>query len=486
VEPTTWSALEIARAVTAGERSAVAVAEHYLERARQRQPEVNGFSALLAARALEQAEAVDRRLRDGAPVGPLAGVPCAVKANICTAGDPTTCGSAILDDYRPPYDATAVSRLRDAGAVLLGKANCDEFAMGSSNETSAHWAVRHPLYPDRVPGGSSGGSAALVADGQAALSLGSDTGGSVRQPAAFCGVVGLKPTYGRVSRHGLVAFGSSLEQIGPLGRTVSDAATAFRIIAGPDGRDATCTAGPVEDPRARIEEGPQSLILGAPREYLEAEGLDPEVGRAVRETLDRLAGAGAEVREISLAMTPYAIPIYYLVADAEASSNLARYDGVRFGVRAGSTRNLRTMYGATRGRGFGTEVKRRIMLGTFALSTGYYDAFYRKAQRARTRLREEIEAVLAEVDAIVTPTTPTPAFRLGEKLDDPLAMYLSDVFTVPANLAGLPALSVPCGRSGDGLPIGLQVMGPPGGEALIFRVARAVELFLPGDPPSDA
>jgi aspartyl-tRNA(Asn)/glutamyl-tRNA(Gln) amidotransferase subunit A len=476
-DATSWDAARIARAVTAGEVSAVQVVEAHLDRARARQPSVNGFTALLPETAIDEARLVDRAVSEARPPGPLAGVPVAVKDNICTAGAPTTCGSAILEGYRPPYDATAVERLRSAGAVILGKTSCDEFGMGSSNENCVYGPVRHPEDPERVPGGSSGGSAAVVADRQAATALGSDTGGSVRQPAAFCGIAGFKPTYGRVSRYGLVSYGSSLDQIGTLGRTVADAALVLEVMAGPDPRDATAADVPTGAIRTSLDQGISGLSVAVPRECLESEGLDPAVRSAVESALSVLAREGADVREASLPMTPYAIPAYYLVATAEASSNLARYDGVRYGFRE-EGEGLRGMYRRTRGRRFGREVVRRIMLGTYALSAGYYDAYYLRAQRARTRVRQDLEATLAAADVIVTPTAPTGAFRIGEKVDDPLAMYLSDIYTVPANLAGLPALSVPCGRSAEGLPVGLQVIGPPFGEALVARVGHAVERLV--------
>jgi aspartyl-tRNA(Asn)/glutamyl-tRNA(Gln) amidotransferase subunit A len=481
---TGWSARRIAGAVSRGETSAAEVAEAWLARARSGRDRLNGFSCLLEETALEQARAVDLRVRTGENPGPLAGVPYAVKDNICTEGEPTSCASRLLEGYRPPYDATAVTRMRRAGAVLLGKTNCDEFGMGSSSESSCHGPVRNPWNPERVAGGSSGGSAAVVADRRACLALGSDTGGSVRQPAAFCGVVGLKPTYGRVSRWGLVAHGSSLDQIGPLASDVADAALAFEAVAGPDPRDATCLDEPVDGCAAGLDRGPGGMEIGVPRECLEPEGLEPEVAGLFRAALSRLEREGARVREVSVPLLREALPIYYLLATSEASSNLARFDGVRYGHRREVPGRLSETYAATRDRGFGEEVRRRILLGTHALSAGYRHAGYERAWRARGRFRSQMLEALEGVDLLASPTSPTAAFRLGEKLDDPLAMYLSDVFTVPASLAGLPAVSVPCGRTAEGLPVGFQLVGPPLAEALTLRAARAVEALAP--PPAES
>ncbi|MGC2546695.1 MAG: Asp-tRNA(Asn)/Glu-tRNA(Gln) amidotransferase subunit GatA, partial [Silvibacterium sp.] len=376
--------------------------------------------------------------------------------------------------YHPPYTATAVRRLADAGAVLLGKLNCDEFAMGSSNENSAYGPVRNPHATDRVPGGSSGGSAAAVAAGMAVATLGTDTGGSIRQPASFCGVVGVLPTYGRVSRYGLIAFASSLDRIGPFAASVRDAATVLGVIAGHDPLDATSSTEPVPDYTAKIDDGVRGLRLGVPAEYF-AEGLDPEVRRAVEATIDQLRAAGAEIKPISLPHTRYAVPTYYVIATAEASANLARFDGVRYGYRAPDAHTLSAMYRRSREGGFGPEVKRRIMLGTYVLSAGYYDAYYKKAQQVRRLLANDFLAAFHEVDAILTPTAPTPAFKLGEKVDGPMSMYLADIYTVTGSLAGICGISVPCGNSREGLPIGLQILGKHFDESTIFRVGQAVE-----------
>jgi aspartyl-tRNA(Asn)/glutamyl-tRNA(Gln) amidotransferase subunit A len=403
-------------------------------------------------------------------------VPVAIKDNLCTRGAPTTCGSRILGRYAPPYDATAVARLRAAGAVVLAKTNCDEFAMGSSNENSAYGPVRNPRDATRVPGGSSGGSAAAVAAGLVPLALGSDTGGSVRQPAAFCGVVGLKPTYGRVSRYGLVAFGSSLDQVGPLAGDVRDAALALAVMAGSDPADATSSAEPVPDLLAAAERGVRGLRVGRLAAFADAEGVAAEVRAALRTAADALHEAGAQVVDVDLPLAEYGIPIYYLVATSEASSNLARFDGVRYGDRrAGDRDPLAAFYEANRGAGFGAEVKRRIVLGTFALSAGYHDEYYGRALRARARLRRQIDDRFARVDLLLLPTTPTTAFPLGEKVDDPLAMYLSDVFTVLANLGGHPAVSIPApGRAGS-LPVGVQLMARRFDEATLVAAAAALE-----------
>jgi len=386
----------------------------------------------------------------------------------------TTAGSKVLSNFVPPYDCTAVAKLEAAGAVVLGKLNCDEFAMGSSNENSAYKPVHNPRDLSRVPGGSSGGSAAAVAAGMAVATLGSDTGGSIRQPAAFCGVVGLLPTYGRVSRYGLIAFASSLDHIGPLTKTVKDAAILLRQIAGRDPLDSTSADVPVPDYTQEIGREVKGLRIGIPKEYF-GEGLDPEIQQAIENSIDRLRAAGCEIVNISLPTTDYAIPTYYIVATAEASANLARYDGVRYGYRSKNTRTLSEMYRRTRDEGFGAEVKRRIMLGTYALSAGYYDAYYLKAQRVRTLLARDFDEVFAKVDAVITPTTPTPAFKLGEKTDDPLAMYLADIYTVTADLVGIPGISVPCGNTSSGLPIGLQILGKHFDEGTVLRLAHAVE-----------
>ncbi|GAB4387793.1 MAG: Asp-tRNA(Asn)/Glu-tRNA(Gln) amidotransferase subunit GatA [Thermodesulfovibrionales bacterium] len=406
--------------------------------------------------------------------GALSGVPLAVKDNMCTRGIRTTCSSKILENFVPPYESTATARLREAGCVLVGKTNLDEFAMGSSTENSGFHITRNPWDLERIPGGSSGGSAAAVAADECAGALGSDTGGSIRQPAALCGVVGMKPTYGRVSRYGLVAFASSLDQIGPITKTVRDAAALLGVISGVDRRDSTSAPVDVPDFAAAIGKDIKGLRVGVPKEYF-IEGMDPEVEAAVRKAIARLESLGAEAVEVSLPHTGYAVAAYYILATSEASSNLARYDGVKYGFRARGGRDLLEMYMETRARGFGAEVKRRIMLGTFALSSGYYEAYYRKAQQARTLIKRDFDEALAKVDVIATPTTPETAFRIGEKTADPLRMYLSDIFTISVNLAGSPAISVPCGFSASGLPVGLQIIGRHFDEPTVLRVAHAYE-----------
>jgi aspartyl-tRNA(Asn)/glutamyl-tRNA(Gln) amidotransferase subunit A len=447
--------------------------EAYLARIEHVDPMVRAYLTVTRERALRSAEAADARWRAGRPRGLLDGAPIAAKDVLCTRGIRTTCGSRILEHFVPPYDATVVERLARAGAVLLGKTNMDEFAMGSSTEHSAFFPTRNPWDRSRVPGGSSGGSSAAVGADLAAAALGTDTGGSIRQPAAFCGVVGLKPTYGRVSRYGLVAFASSLDQVGPLAKDVRDAALVLAAIAGPDPLDSTSADAPVPDYAASLDQPIGGLRIGVPREYF-SEGMDPEVERAVREAVAVLEQLGARTESLSLPTTDFALAAYYLIAPAEASSNLARYDGVKYGLRAPGARDVVEMYSTTRARGFGAEVKRRVMLGTYALSAGYYEAYYGKAQRVRTLVRRDFEAAFARVDLIVAPTTPGVAFKLGEK-EDPLAMYLNDVFTIPVNLSGLPGLSVRCGFTLGGLPIGLQLIGRPFDEATVLRVGHAYE-----------
>ena len=420
------------------------------------------------------ARAADERLARGKGVTPLTGVPIALKDLLCTQGVATTCGSHILHNYTPPYDATVVSRLREAGAVFLGKTNLDEFAMGSSNETSWFGVVKNPWDPQAVPGGSSGGSAAAVAAGGCAAALGSDTGGSIRQPASYCGVVGLKPTYGRVSRFGLVAFASSLDQIGPMTRDVKDAALLMNIISGKDPLDSTSADVEIPDFLKALTGKIRGLRIGLPKEYF-IEGMEPEVEARVREALETLKSLGADLREISLPHTNYAVDVYYLIAPAEASSNLARYDGVRYGYRTESPRDTASLYQGTRQEGFGEEVKRRIMLGAYALSSGYYDAYYLKAQKVRTLVREDFLRAFEEVDVIATPTAPTPAFKIGERRADPLTMYLSDIFTIPCNLAGIPGISVPCGLTSAGLPVGIQFMAKAFDEETLLRVSDAFQ-----------
>ena len=435
---------------------------------------VNAYLTLTRDRALQQAEKIDAIADSGDALPPLGGVPIAIKDVMVTRGVRSTAGSKILGNYVPPYDCTAVVRLTAAGAIILGKLNCDEFAMGSSNENSAWGPVRNPRDLTRVPGGSSGGSAAAVAAGTAVATLGSDTGGSIRQPAAFCGVVGLMPTYGRVSRYGLIAFGSSLDHIGPLTKSAKDAAILLRHLAGDDPMDSTSSRLPVPDYEQEIGQSVRGLRIGVPKEYFPQE-MDAEVRGSVEAGIELLAKAGCEVKPISLPNTGYAIPAYYVVATAEASSNLARFDGVRYGYRSPNAKTLSEMYRRSRDEGFGPEVKRRIMLGTYALSAGYYDAYYLKAQKVRTLIARDFTEAFKEVDAIVTPTTPTPAFKLGEKSDDPLAMYLADIFTVTASLAGIPGVSVPCGESKTGLPIGMQILGRYFEEGTILRLAHALE-----------
>src|SRR5690242_2942307 len=453
--------------------SATELASEALRFAEAENSRTNAFLHFSSDRALATAARVDEKLARGEDPGPLAGVPVAVKDVIVTKGLRTTCGSKLLANYVPPYDATAIVRLEAAGGVIIGKTNCDEFAMGSSNENSAFGPVRNPHAPDRVPGGSSGGSAAVVAQRTAVVALGSDTGGSVRQPASFCGVVGVTPTYGRVSRYGLTAFASSLDHIGPLARTVRDAATVLRVIAGRDPADSTSAAAPVPDYTAALDGAVKGLKLGLPREYLK--DLTSETGALIARAVDVFKNLGCEVREISLPNTDAAVACYYILATAEASSNLARYDGVRYTFRSGTAGTLHDMYRNTRGAGFGAECKRRIMLGTYVLSAGYYDAYYLKAQQVRTLIARDFTQAFEQVDAIVAPVSPFPAFRLGEKVDDPLAMYLSDIYTITGDLAGIPCMSVPCGTTAEGLPVGMQILTRHFDETTMFRIADAFE-----------
>ncbi len=453
--------------------SAVELATEALRFAEAENPRTNAYLHFAPERALAAARRADEKVARGEDPGPLGGVPVAVKDVIVTEGVRTTCASRLLANYVPPYDATAVERLEAAGGVILGKTNCDEFAMGSSNENSAFGPVRNPVAPDRVPGGSSGGSAAVVAQGTAVVSLGSDTGGSIRQPASFCGVVGVTPTYGRVSRYGLTAFASSLDHIGPFGRKVKDAATLLGVIAGRDPRDSTSAFAPVPDFAAQLGGDVHGLRIGLPREYFK--GLASETGEIIERGIATLRGLGCEVREISLPATDYAIACYYIICTAEASSNLARYDGVRYTTRSAESATLAEMYRNTRGEGFGAECKRRIMLGTYVLSAGYYDAYYLKAQRVRRLITEDFTRAFAEVDAIVAPVSPFPAFRLGEKMDDPMEMYLSDIYTITGDLAGVPCMSVPCGKTAAGLPVGMQILTRHFDEVTMFRLAEAVE-----------
>ena len=472
------SAIEIAAAVRAGERSAVEVLDEYLARIAERDGEIHAFNLVTSDEARAQAEAVDAAVAAGDDPGALAGVPLALKDNMCTRGIPTTCSSKILDGWRPPYDATVVNRLREAGAVAVGKTNLDEFAMGSSTENSAFGPTHNPLDTSRVPGGSSGGSAASIAADFAALAIGSDTGGSIRQPAAFCGVVGMKPTYGAVSRYGLIAFASSLDQIGPFAANVADAAALFDIIAGHDPLDSTSIADFRPDASASLDRGVDGLRVGVVRELSggegSVEGLSPDVIARTNEAVAALEAAGATIEEISVPSSTLGLSAYYLVAPAEASSNLARYDGVRYGMRvdAPTTGEMNT---ASRTAGFGPEVKRRIMLGTYALSAGYYDAFYGKALKVRTMMMREFAAAYEKVDVLISPTAPTTAFPLGERTADPMTMYVNDVCTIPSNLTGHPAISVPFGLGDDGMPVGVQVLAPALGDDLTFQVAAVLE-----------
>jgi aspartyl-tRNA(Asn)/glutamyl-tRNA(Gln) amidotransferase subunit A len=455
------------------EFSAVEFTREALEYAQRENPKTNAYLRLSPERALAAAEKVDEKIAAGHDPGVLGGVPVAIKDVIVTRGVRTTCGSKILENYIPPYDATAVERIEAAGGIVLGKTNCDEFAMGSSNENSAFGPVRNPVAPDRVPGGSSGGSAAVVAQGTAVVSLGSDTGGSIRQPASFCGVVGVTPTYGRVSRYGLTAFASSLDHIGPFARNVRDAATVLEVIAGRDPLDSTSAAAPVPSYAAHLQGGVAGFKLGVPVEYMKhASG---ETAKLIAGSVDKLREMGCEVREISLPATEYAIACYYIICTAEASSNLARYDGVRYTARSTASGTLSAMYRNTRGEGFGAEVKRRIMLGTYVLSHGYYDAYYLKAQKVRALVARDFTKAFENVDAIAAPVSPFPAFRLGEKINDPVEMYLSDIYTITGSLAGIPCMSVPCGTTSEGLPVGLQILCNHFDEMKMFRLAHAFE-----------
>jgi len=468
--PTT--AAGIADAVQSREVSATEVVEHHLNVIAQRDGDINAFNLVTSEHARAAALRIDNAIASGAAVGPLAGVPIAIKDNMCTRGIPTTCSSHILEGWKPPYDATVITTLGAAGAVMVGKTNLDEFAMGSSTENSAFGPTRNPLDTSRVPGGSSGGSAAAVAAGLAPVSLGSDTGGSIRQPAALCGVVGVKPTYGRVSRYGLVAFASSLDQIGPFATTVDDAALITEVIAGHDPKDSTSIPQPVPSLRAAAREGVQGMRIGRVTDL--PEGAEPEVAARLNEAFAALESAGARIVDVTLPSLSYALTAYYLIAPAEASSNLARYDGVRYGMRT-SAADTNAMYGATRAAGFGDEVKRRIMLGTYALSAGYYDAYYGKALKVRRLISDDFDRAYAQADVVLMPTSPMVAFPFGDKVDDPMSMYLCDIYTIPTNLAGHPAMSVPFGTGAHGLPVGVQVLAPALGEVAMFRVGGALE-----------
>jgi aspartyl-tRNA(Asn)/glutamyl-tRNA(Gln) amidotransferase subunit A len=464
---------QVRAGLAAGEFSAVELAEQALRFAEAENPKTNAYLHFCPERALASARRVDEKLARGEDPGPLAGVPVAVKDVILTRGVRTTCASRLLEHYIPPYDATAVVRLEQAGGVIIGKTNCDEFAMGSSNENSAFGPVRNPVDLERVPGGSSGGSAAAVAQGTAVVALGSDTGGSIRQPASFCGVVGVTPTYGRVSRYGLTAFASSLDHIGPFARNVKDAATLLEVIAGRDEKDATSAFAPVPRYTEQLDGSVKGMRVGLPKEYFA--GLSNETGELLWKAAGVLKELGCEVFEISLPHTEYAIACYYIICTAEASSNLARYDGVRYTTRSAEGGTLTEMYRKTRGEGFGAECKRRIMLGTYVLSAGYYDAYYLKAQRVRTLIYQDFLRAFEQVDAVVAPVSPFPAFKLGEKMDDPLEMYLSDIYTITGSLAGIPCMSVPCGKTTGGLPVGMQILARHFAEADMLRLGAAYE-----------
>ena len=484
------AAHDLAPRIKSGEVTAEEAAREVLRLIEKKDPAVNAYLAVRPESVIEDARDVDRRVAAGEPTGPLAGVPIAIKDAICTKGLETTCASRILEGFVPPYDATVIARLREADAVIVGKTNMDQFGMGSSNENSGFKICRNPLDTSRVPGGSSGGSAAALAAGTAVLALGEDTGGSIRQPAAFCGVVGLKPTYGRVSRFGIIAYGSSFDQVGPMARNVEDCAGLLGVIAGHDSMDTTSSSEAVPDYAATLKQGIDGLRIGVPDEYM-AEGLDAAVKESVGRAIEQMEALGARVESVRLPHTEYAVAAYYILVTAEASSNLARYDGVKYGFRPGEggaidggapgaqpnapEDRLDAMYASVRSEGFGHEVKRRIMLGTYVLSSGYYDAYYDKAQRVRTLIKGDFDQAFEKVDILVAPTTPTTAFRIGEKIGDPLQMYLSDIYTVPINLAGVPAISLPCGKDPDGMPIGLQIIGPHFGEERILRAAYAFE-----------
>jgi len=477
--PADEAVIAIAEKIRAGEVKAEEVAAATLADIEKRNGALNAFLAVPHESVLEQARAIDEKRARGENLGPLAGVPIGIKDALCTRGLTTTAASKILEGYVPPYDATVVARLRAADAVIVGKTNMDEFAMGSSNENSAYGNVKNPWDLERTPGGSSGGSAAAVAARLVSAALGSDTGGSIRQPAALTGTFGVKPTYGRVSRFGLIAFASSLDQVGPFATDVRGAARVLGVISGKDPKDATSLGAPVEDFEGACGKSIKGLRIGVPEEYF-AKGLDPEVEASIRAAISELEAEGCVVKPVKLAHTRYAVATYYVIADAEASSNLARFDGVRYGLRVEPPRaDVRAMYGATRDAGFGTEVKRRILLGTFVLSAGYYDAYYVKAQKVRTLIRRDFEDAFREVDVICSPTSPTPAFRLGEKVDDPIAMYLNDVYTLPASLAGIPGCSIPAAPTKSGLPVGLQILAPWLQESTLFSVAAAFEARSP-------
>ncbi len=455
--------------------SATELAQAYLTRIKEKDVDIHAYLTVTEEAALAQAKEIDEKIADKIEIGPLAGVPCAIKDNILIEGVRATAGSKILDNYIAPYDATVIRKLKKAGAIFLGKTNLDEFAMGSSTENSAYGPTRNPNDLERVPGGSSGGSAAAVAADECVFALGSDTGGSIRQPASFCGVVGLKPTYGAISRYGVMAMGSSLDQIGPLAKNVEDCRTVFDAIKGKDTRDATSANPPAHLLKGGVKGG-KDLKIGLPKEYF-AKGLDEGVEEVIRGAIEKLAAQGARVEEISLPHSEYALACYYIIMASEVSANLARFDGIKYGVAAGEAQNLLEVYLKSRQQGLGDEVRRRIMLGTYSLSSGYYDAYYLRAQKVRTKITEDFKKAFAKVDLIMTPVAPTTAFKFGEKMDDPVQMYLSDIYTVPVNLAGVPALSLPVGKI-DGLPVGLQIIGPHFSEDTIFDVAQTIESLL--------
>jgi aspartyl-tRNA(Asn)/glutamyl-tRNA(Gln) amidotransferase subunit A len=469
----TWTIVGVREALARKKISARELAADFYQRIEAGNPELNAFLALSQERARRQTDRIDALVAEGKALPPLAGVPVAIKDVISTRGTKTTCGSKILQNYIPPFDATAVERLEAAGAVILGKTNCDEFAMGSSNENSAYGPVKNPAALDRVPGGSSGGSAAAVAAGLAVAALGTDTGGSIRQPGSFCGIPAMMGSYGRVSRYGLIAFASSLDRIGPLATNIKDVAAILQVIAGRDPHDSTSTTAPVPDYSAELGKPVKGLRLGIPREYF-SEGMDAGVRQKIEAGIDKFKKLGCELMEIRMPHTDYAIATYYIIATAEASSNLARYDGVRYGLRVEDD-SLLAMYRKTRGAGFGAEVKRRIVLGTYVLSAGYYDAYYLKGQKVRALIAQDFRDAFRKVDAILTPTSPVPPFKLGERTDDPLQMYLADIYTVTGSLAGVPGISVPCGRLSGHLPVGMQIFGPAFGEARVLQLAQALE-----------
>jgi len=464
-----FSAVEIVEKIKKREMSAVEVTKYFLDRIERFDAKIAAFLYVFKNNALKDAEVIDKKIKNNSPVGILAGLPVAIKDNICIKGKKTSCGSKILKDYVSPYDATVIEKLKKEDAVFIGKTNMDEFAMGSSTENSAYFVTKNPWDTRRIPGGSSGGSAASVSSGMVPVSLGSDTGGSIRQPAALCGVSGLKPTYGRVSRYGLVAFASSLDQIGPFARDSGDIALILQSIAGFDRRDSTSVDVGVDNYLNEIKKDIKGIKIGLPKEYF-IEGLDSEIEKSVRDSVKIFKKLGAEIRDVSLSHTKYAVSVYYIVAPSEASANLARYDGVKYGYRSDSE-NLIEMYEKTRSAGFGSEVKRRIMLGTYALSSGYYDAYYLKAQKVRALIKEDFDCAFREVDVILTPTTPSAAFNIGEKTADPLQMYLSDIFTISCNLAGICGVSIPCGFSSKMLPFGLQILGRPFDEKTVLKMA---------------